>query len=495
MTLGREAQSRRLVLGVVVAGTLGRLVLAWFTGLGVDESYAVAVARPFSLSYFDHPPLVFWLAGAGSALLGESAVLRLPFILLFAGTTWLLFRLGARLVGEQAGAYGAVAMNLAPFFTLSAGSWIVPDGPLMFSLVAMAYCLTRALDDAEGGGLGWWVALGVAGGCAGLSKYVAVFAALGVFGFLATSDRRWLARPGPWVALGVALVVVSPVLLWNATHGWASFRFQGGHTGVSSATGFHPAGLLTSVAGQALYFFPWIWLGLIYVLVTGSLAGPNEKSWLLCWLAVGPIVAIAVLALRGHPGFPHWAAGGYLFLFPLLGGFLARQRENVRRVEMIGSAAALLVLVAALGAQAATGAVSEEIPGLFRQGDPTLELVDWRELRPAFGRVGAPGGPAFAGAADWMAAGKLAYALGSVPVLCLGTACHHFPYRLDQKTFAGADGLLVVRPGDDAARQTYAHLFRRVDSVETVTIHRGERPAFELTVLAAHGFSPDAASP
>jgi hypothetical protein len=38
--------------------------------------------------------------------------------------------------------------------------------------------------------------------------------------------RRWLLSPYPWAAALIAAVVFLPVLIWNAQHDWASFRFQ-----------------------------------------------------------------------------------------------------------------------------------------------------------------------------------------------------------------------------------------------------------------------------
>ena len=38
---------------------------------------------------------------------------------------------------------------------------------------------------------------------------------------------RWLRSPYPYLAVVVAVAVFSPVLIWNAQHDWASFRFQG----------------------------------------------------------------------------------------------------------------------------------------------------------------------------------------------------------------------------------------------------------------------------
>ena len=41
-----------------------RLVTAASIGLGVDESYTISIAREWSLSYFDHPPLHLWIVHA-----------------------------------------------------------------------------------------------------------------------------------------------------------------------------------------------------------------------------------------------------------------------------------------------------------------------------------------------------------------------------------------------------------------------------------------------
>jgi len=130
----------RLVATVIVVGTLLRVTIAATIGMGVDESYAVVVARTPSWSYFDHPGLSFWIPGLLARAAGsENAVLlRAPFILMFAATTWVVYRLGARLFGDWAGAYAALLLNIAPVFTVAFGGWVLPDGPLdLFVAVAV----------------------------------------------------------------------------------------------------------------------------------------------------------------------------------------------------------------------------------------------------------------------------------------------------------------------------------------------------------------------
>jgi hypothetical protein len=71
-----------LVVLLIVTTTIVRVIFAANLGLGIDESYAVATGRAPQLSYFDHPPLSWWLPWASAQLLGTEAPLavRLPFI-------------------------------------------------------------------------------------------------------------------------------------------------------------------------------------------------------------------------------------------------------------------------------------------------------------------------------------------------------------------------------------------------------------------------------
>ena len=132
---------------ILAAATLVRLGFAAALGLGVDESYMVVSGRTLSLGYFDHPPASWWLAWAASHLAGTEApiVVRLPFIGLFALSTWLMFRLGAAIAGERAGLWAAVLLNLSPVFGVTSGTWVLPDGPLDCALLGAALCLVHAL--------------------------------------------------------------------------------------------------------------------------------------------------------------------------------------------------------------------------------------------------------------------------------------------------------------------------------------------------------------
>lgn len=490
------------VVMVILLATSVRVILAAAIGLGVDESYVVAAARSLSLSYFDHPPLHFWLVWLTVHLTGSEnpLILRLPFIALFAGTTWLMFRLTQYLFGDRAGVYAALALNLSAVFSLSSGSWILPDGPLLFFLLAAALPLAKLTFDesprsgTEWGWVGLWLGLGL------LSKYHALFLVFGVFIYLLTtpSRRRMATTAGPYLAALIAGLLFLPVLIWNHDHGWVSFVFQGSR---GAASGFHPEHLAANIAGQAVWILPWIWLPLIWLFIKVPLADLDkteteprqERRRFLWFLAAGPIVLFSLVTLWGGQGLFHWQAPGYLFLFPLLGEAAAAASSSGSRLVgwwLRGSALTFLLLLVLLGSQTATGWMADSFPKLFPSGDPTLEALDWRDIAPQLAERGLLDSRAgFVVSSHWIDAGKIDYALGGrLPVLCLNDAPHHFAFRFSPAAFRDQDALIIGRKqvvGDGTA---YAPYFAAITPLGTLPVQRQDRTEFELVLFYASKF-------
>jgi hypothetical protein len=503
----REIDPRSVVILVLAAGAMLRFLLAESTGLGVDESYAVAVARQLSLSYFDHPPLHFWLAGIVARLAHSESgeVVRFPFVVCFAGTTWLMYRLGARFFGEHAGALAAVLLNVSAVFSVTTGGWVLPDGPLMFFMLASVSVLADVLFDGTSPVLprsptARWMLAGVFAGLAMLSKYHGVFVLAGTFLFLVTSapHRKWLARPGPYLGTLVACALFTPVLIWNGEHGWVSFLFQGGRA--VGKGGLHLGSMLASIGGQAAYVLPWIWVPLVVVLWGALRTGPRDPArWFFLCLGIGPIAAFTLIAMRGDPGLPHWEAPGYLMLFPVLGAAVAVRLERGDRLArrwLRWSVWSFLALVAILATQTANGWMERVMPGAFAKGDPTTDALDWRELRPTLDAKGMLAHGEFLAAPSWIQAGKAALGVGpGVPVVCICSDPHQFYYMHDDRTFLGRDAVFVkkITPHDDVLAR-FAPYFDTFAVADTVLIHRAGAVAMRVGVYRARGFRKVAAT-
>jgi 4-amino-4-deoxy-L-arabinose transferase-like glycosyltransferase len=480
----------RAVGWLIVAGLAIRLPLAAATGLGIDESYMVAAGRTPRLGYFDHPPLAWWLSSGIAHLTGSEAdwVVRLPFIALFAASTWLMFRLASELSGPGAGLLAAVAFNLSPVFGVTTGDWVLPDGPLDCALLAAALCLVRAL---EGRGARWWLGAGLAAGCALLSKYSAGLVLFGALVYLLTQPghRHWLRRPQPYVAVALAALLLSPVVLWNARHGWISFAFQGGRGAVER---LRPLGPLTVLGGEALFVLPWLWLPMMAGFVRGLRAGPAAwRSWLPCCLGAPPIILFAVIGLWSRHVLYHWAAPGYLLLFPLLGGELERLSIRWPRAVPRVLAGTAVVLCLALGGLAA------EVnwnwlplgPHAFAPGaDPAQQAIDWTALPAALAARGLPGPNAVIAAPGWQDAGKVGYALGpDVTVLCLNPDSRQFGFGPHPATFDGRDVLMVTsKPVTLASLAANGFRFDSLEDLAPVSLGHPARPGQRVLLYLGH---------
>lgn len=475
------------VLVIILIGTLVRLGLAGWMGLGYGESYYFSAALRPALSYFDHPALTFWLGWLSLESFGPGPVgLRLSAILFFAGTTWLMFTIGRRLYSDRAGLLAALLLNLSAVFTLATGVFFQPDAPLMFFWLLSLHHLVRLMFEPElKNPVRHWLLTGLWLGLAMLSKYHAVFIPAGVLAFILTrsENRRWLAHPGPYLAVLLAILISSPVLIWNAQHDWISFLWQGAR-GADSA-GFRPDWLARNIGGQAALLLPWIWVPLVWELLALIKTGPRRpRRWFGACLALGPILVFTAVAAYASIGYHfHWQAPGYLILFLYLGrrvekALAAGSRRWARWLKL--SVWFTAVALAFVSAHAATGFANPIFIALAPekhawQADPAHEMVDWTGLREALEKHGlADKKDLFGFSSRWYFSGKMDYALrGSLPVLCFNNDPRSFAFYYRMEDFLGRDGLFVAaEPQVYNPPQDFGIYFDKIELLDTVLVKR-----------------------
>jgi 4-amino-4-deoxy-L-arabinose transferase-like glycosyltransferase len=475
---------------LIFATFVARLLFASALGLGIDESYMVAAGRKLQLSYFDHPPIAWWMAWAAAHLTGSEnpLVVRLPFIALFAVTTFLMYRLTSALFSSVAGLWAAVVLNLAPVFGISSASWVLPDGPLLAALLGAAVCLVAGLRSDGRAAWGWWLGSGIGAGLALCSKYTALLTIIGIAGFLLSEpiSRRRLKQPHPYAAGLMALAIFLPVLIWNAENDWVSFLFQAGR----AESGFHPLGPIETLAGAAAFLLPWIWAPLVVCGFVALRRGPSDRErWLLVCLAAPPLILFAAASLRGKVLF-HWAAPGYLMLLPLLGDSVARYWHSCRAVRVyIGATAGFVVLGSSLFASEVRFNWLPAVIGDFRPGkDPSLALVNWTSLKDQLAERGLLERPNLVVAAlRWSDAGKIDYALGGgLPVICLGPDAREYGLLARRDDHAGADVLIVTRAPFDKIVGQFWFLFDSIEPMAPAAVLHAGHPALRLNLFLGH---------
>ena len=480
--------SPRRALAVLVVAS-GLLRLAWAAGLGPgnDEAYHYLFTVHRDWSYFDHPPMLALVASLGTCLAGRSVVgLRIGFVLLFAGSTWLMARLTSRFYGERAGLLAAFGLNVTAYYTAAASVFALPDGPLLFFWLLTLDRLAAAFDAPEGRDTRAWLGVGLAWGGALLSKYHAVFLPAGalLYVLVEPTARRALRRPGPYLSALVGLAVFSPVIFWNAGHAWASFAFQGGRA--LGGARLRVDTLVAALALPALYLLPWVWFRLVGVLF-GRLRRffdpglPAGDRFLLCQ-AVTPLAMFLAVACT-RPVLPHWTLVGFLPVFPMLGRAwdAAFSKDPARFRRRAAWLAAMPVLLAGLALfQARTGFFQKGRPGgiglVSALGDPTADLVGWDVVADEIQRRGLLDRPdTFLFTEYWYQSGQLGFATRGLPNPVL---CYHpwdarsFAFWDRPADFVGREGVLVTVNDSAGTTGSFGGWFERVEPLATIPITR-----------------------
>ncbi len=233
MTADPEARSRRspgalgLAVLLAVAVTLSlRLWIAATLPVFADEAEFARWARFPSLSYPERPPMIAWILWLSGRLVPVQALLGLRSAsLLFGCASAALIWILARQLFDRRVAARALLLSLClPALTVT-GVVMVPEAPLTFFYLLFLLCLWQAF---EARGRWWWIAAGGAAGLATLCKLGALLALLGTGLFLASDrdHRHWLRDRGPYLALLVTVVTISPYLIWDLYRGVGSLRYQ-----------------------------------------------------------------------------------------------------------------------------------------------------------------------------------------------------------------------------------------------------------------------------
>lgn len=303
-------------LGIVAFAVLLRLIYLGQAQLIPDEAYYWNYAQHMDLSFLDHPPMVAWLIWLGTAIAGDNEFgVRIGAFICGLIAMGYLYALARNLYDKTTGMRAVLLLTILPFGFVP-GMLMTADAPLMAAWAATLYYMERALL-ADGK---WaWLGIGIAFGLGILSKYTLGLlgpAAL-LFVILDPASRRWLRRPQPYLAAMLALLMFSPVIIWNMEHDWVSILFQSERaTGIGNKFSLH-----------------WLFLHMLLMLTPVGLAAAMalwatrddnrsdpcaERRRLFVRVFTGvPLAVFFALSLFGAPKF-HWTGPVWLALLPTM---------------------------------------------------------------------------------------------------------------------------------------------------------------------------------
>jgi hypothetical protein len=255
-----------LLAGLSAAKLLIHLLLANRYGYFRDELYFLDCGRHLDWGYVDHAPLI-GLVARGALLLGGS----LPALRIFpaaagaalvALTGLIAWRLGG---GRFAQGLAGLAVIVMPIY-LGIDSILTMNAFEPLFWMGCVYLLIRIIQTGQSR---LWVPFGILAGLGLMNKHSAAFFLLAIgVGLLLSPERRELRKPGPWLALVVALLIFLPNLAWQVQHDFPTLEDLRNVARIGKNVVLGPAAFLGQ---QVLIIHPVlfpVWLaGLVYLVV------------------------------------------------------------------------------------------------------------------------------------------------------------------------------------------------------------------------------------
>ena len=389
---GFKAESASAVWPPLLWGALFHLLMSCVVQLSPDEAHYGLYATHLDWSYYDHPPLVGWLQWPWAMGFGSDVAMRWWPMCIWLMTGWGLVRLSGQLYPTLATfRIWGVRIDLL-LFVLSPlphllGFALVPDTVLMGILVwtmnlTWAMCQTsRRITWTD------WLGLGLLLGLAGLTKYTAILLALGaMLCLLHAHGLGLLKQRGPWCAVLVALLCITPVVAWNATHDWASFTYQLNHAqGGRTWSGVRVIGFAMTIIVSMGLILPMAIAGGLKTPASNANGSLSPHRFSVYWTLPGLLLFLWLSG--GGSTLPHWVVPFVVALMPCAAWGLVKQWPQwssfqtwILRIQALLMVVFFAVVLsggtAEQGAQQTSLAGQDDIPAAK---NPFADLFGWQQ--------------------------------------------------------------------------------------------------------------------
>ena len=312
---------------LLIAGLMavGLLALSGAYGFHGDEMYYIVAGQHPALGYVDQGPLTPLLSAASVALLGVSptAVRLLPTLEM--AIVVVLVALLARDLGGSRRAQILAAVTAALSVYMASAHLDSTTDP---DLLAWAIILWLVVKLLAGWDRRLWLAVGIVAGIGLENKDTLLFLGAGLTVGLVLC-RRWdvVRSPWAWAAIGIALLLWAPNLVWQATNGWPQITMAraiaayaaDNRAQIVPSLWLFPGPLLfpVSMAGLAWVLFakaaaPWRAIGIAGLVALGLVVVTGGKAY----YAIG---SVCVCMAAGAIVLDHWLVRGHAR--PKLAGF------------------------------------------------------------------------------------------------------------------------------------------------------------------------------
>jgi hypothetical protein len=381
---------KKKVIVLVLLLSLLRLVTASIVDLGNDESYYWLYSQELKWNYFDHPPLVaIWIRiFTGNLLLQDHELfLRLGSISGCAISTWFMYKCVSTLYDERSGWFAAVLYNASFYAGITSGLFIMPDTPQMVFWTWSLWMLAKIhTDDSR-----WvnWIVLGIVSGLCIMSKVHGIFIWSGIVAYSFFVKRQWLVNPRIYLSAAIALLIASPILIWNIENNFVTYHFHVKRV-LPSAFTLSWANFLREFLGQVIINNIFNVSIIFIAVVAFRFKRLKHRNSLALYNFIGLPLCFSVLliSLYRHT-FPHWSGPAYITLIPVAAVYLS-EKNKIKFPPVLKYSLGLYILfviVCTAEIKCYPGNFGNKTKHDMGKGDITLDMNGWSDAGKRFGEI------------------------------------------------------------------------------------------------------------
>ncbi|MDH4183217.1 MAG: glycosyltransferase family 39 protein, partial [Nitrospinota bacterium] len=315
--------------------------------------------------------------------------------------------------------------------------------------------------------------------------------------------RKWFARPQPYSMALTALFFFLPVIMWNWSNDWPSFKFH--LVDRQTSAGFSLKNFFEFVGGQLLYVSPLYLAALLWAAWAGAreaLKGDRRYA-LLASFSIPTLLFFYLVCIWTNEAEPHWPAFGYLTAIIMMSALgvkiadhdLVWKARRARKVYIASSAlAGLMFLLFYVH-------VFYPILPIKPKYDLVNELYGWdkvsEEVERTYGQriLAEKGEKGFLMARHWVLCSQLMFGVrDTIPVACINNRRDQFDFWDDESKLIGKDAVLVSDLRfTETPEQIY--MFDNVEKVAVIPIRRGGELKREFTIWLGRNYQGLASKP
>ena len=327
-----------------------------YPNLPLDLIEALVYGREWQLGYDKLPPLPWWLVQIAFMTLGHDLAYYLLAQAAVVAALAAVFAMARPLIGPLGALAAVLILDGLHYLNYTAAKFNhdVIQLPL-WALAGLAF--RRAL---RGGDLRYWLLLGLSVGLSLWAKYFVVVLAtpLALFVLLDRDARRTLATPGPYLAVGVAFIVMAPHLVWLVRNDFLPFAYAEHRALPSRGLIDHVWHPLQFAISQLFFLLPSLLIALPLVWPRRANKPPAATAAdafdrrIVTLLAFGPMATVLALsAVSGRGTVAMWGYPLWLFLgtFMVLGAQRVIDEMQLRRMLLTWAVVFAGLVVAFIG--------------------------------------------------------------------------------------------------------------------------------------------------